>query len=137
MINITISRYCCVYWRTCIIIYWYNTAGWTVLNLWIIVGIRTCYVLYFFTFLSLNVYKDTWCHEWRVRQMGEEMSRDKQGEFACIALSNSNGYHLPGLIFRSSAFCSQSAFTCLVWISKQTVTFALYNSNWLVFVTGM
>ena len=30
--NITISRYCCVYWRTYIIIYWYNTTGWTILN---------------------------------------------------------------------------------------------------------
>jgi len=30
--NITISRYCCVYWRTYIIIYWYNTTEWTILN---------------------------------------------------------------------------------------------------------
>jgi len=30
--NITISRYCCAYWRTCIIIYWYNTTGWTILK---------------------------------------------------------------------------------------------------------
>jgi len=30
--NITISRYCCVYWRNYIIIYWYNTTGWTILN---------------------------------------------------------------------------------------------------------
>jgi len=30
--NITISRYCCVYWRTFIIIYWYNTTGWIVLK---------------------------------------------------------------------------------------------------------
>ena len=30
--NITISMYCCVYWRTYIIIYWYNTTGWTILK---------------------------------------------------------------------------------------------------------
>jgi len=30
--NITISRYCCFLWRTCIIIYIYNTTGWTILN---------------------------------------------------------------------------------------------------------
>jgi len=34
--NITISRYCCVYWRTYIIIYWYNTTGWTIIN-WLLV----------------------------------------------------------------------------------------------------
>ena len=27
------------------------------------------------------------------------------------------------------------AFMCLVWISEQTATFALYCINWLVFIT--
>ena len=36
MNNITISRYCCVYWRTFIIIFWYNTTGWIILN-WLFV----------------------------------------------------------------------------------------------------
>ena len=34
--NITLSIYCCVYWRTYIIIYWYNTTGWTIWN-WLLV----------------------------------------------------------------------------------------------------
>ena len=29
------------------------------------------------------------------------------------------------------------AFLCFVWISEQTVTFALYCINWLVFITEM
>ena len=29
------SRYCCVYWRTFIIIYWYHTTGWIIVNLYL------------------------------------------------------------------------------------------------------
>ena len=33
---ITISRYCCVYWQTFIIIYWYNITEWIILNLYVL-----------------------------------------------------------------------------------------------------
>ena len=38
--NITISRYCCVYRRTFIIIYWYNITGWIILHCQVVFTIK-------------------------------------------------------------------------------------------------
>jgi len=43
-------------------------------------------------------------------------------------------YVLPGLTFKSSTWCLL-CFECFVWISEQTVAFAVYMINWMVFIT--
>jgi len=43
-------------------------------------------------------------------------------------------YVPPGLLFKNSTWCSLCV-ECFVRISEQTATFALYITNWLVFIT--
>ena len=54
--NITISRYFCVYWRTFIIIYWYNTTGWIILNSGRNASEWTCQMISCFHIRTVHLY---------------------------------------------------------------------------------
>jgi hypothetical protein len=41
-----------------------------------------------------------------------------------------------GLIFKNFTFC-HTVFVCFVFISEQRAISALYNANWLAFITDM
>jgi hypothetical protein len=54
-----------------------------------------------------------------------------------INLLQPTGYVMHQLVYNSRILHSATLYLCFVTISEQIVNFALYNANWLVFITEM